>query len=327
MKVACAALLVCVVGCGSDSGNDAGNGGTGGSGTGGSGTGGSGTGGAGTGGSGTGGSGTGGSASGYTVLIEGDWTLPSGDEDYRCVRKTVAEDSWVSAFRPKLPTGTHHTVLTLEPTASEPDGITPCDAGTNGPHMIYGSGVGTTEFVMPEGVAVPIPAGAQLVLNLHLFNVNQGSLSGTSGIEVKLEPQSAVVHEAQVTLAGKMDGLVAQPGTSTDTGVCTLENDTTVFAVLPHMHKLGSHLKADTAPISGSPAILLDVDYTFDDQQYFPMNPEVSLVAGDKINVACTYENPKAQPVYYGDSSNDEMCFAAIFEYPARQRVSYYCTN
>lgn len=317
LKVACAALLVCVVGCGSDSGSEAG--------TGGSGTGGSGTGGSGTGGGGTGGSGTGGGSSDYSMLIEGDWTVPSGDEDYSCVRKTVTEDAWVSAIRPMLPPGTHHTVLTLETQPSEPDGTTHCDAGTNGPHMIYGSGVGTTEFVMPEGVAVPIPAGSQLVLNLHLFNVNQGSLSGTSGIEVKYVAQSDVVNEAQVTLAGKMEGLVAQPGTSTDTGLCTLENDTTIFAVLPHMHQLGSHLKADTSPTSGSPTTLLDVDYTFDDQQYFPMNPEVSLVAGDKINVACTYENPKATAVYYGDSSQEEMCFAAIFEYPARNRDSYYC--
>lgn len=315
MKVACAALLVCVVGCGSDSGN--GGGGSGGNGTGGSGTG----------GAGAGGTGTGGATGGYTLLIEGAWTVPSGDEDYRCVRKTVTKDGWVSAIRPKLPTGTHHTVLTLETQPSEPDGTTACDAGTNGPHMIYGSGVGTTEFVMPEGVAVPIPAGSQLVLNLHLFNVSQSPLSGTSGIEVKYVAQSDVVHEAQVTLAGKMDGLVAQPGTSTDTGVCTLEDDTTIFAVLPHMHQLGSHLKADTAPTSGIPTTLLDVDYTFDDQQYFPMEPEVSLVAGDKINVACTYENPSATPVYYGDSSKEEMCFASIFEYPARQRTSYYCVQ
>lgn len=319
LKVACAALLVCVVGCGSDSGNEGG-------GSGGSGTGGSGTGGSGTGGTGAGGGGTGGAITGdYQLLIQGEWTVASGDEDYRCVRKTVSEDGWVSAIRPKLPPGTHHTVLTLETEPTEPDGTTACDAGTNGPHMIYGSGVGTTEFVMPEGVAVPIPAGSQLVLNLHLFNVNQGSLSGTSGIEVKYVAQSDVVHEAQVTLAGKMEGLVAQPGTSTDTGICTLEDDTTIFAVLPHMHQLGSHLKADTAPTSGAGTTLLDVDYTFDDQQYFPMNPLVSLGAGDKINVACTYENPGAVPVYYGDSSKEEMCFAAIFEYPARKRDSYYC--
>jgi hypothetical protein len=323
VKVACAALLVCVVGCGSDSGG--GSDATGGTAAGGSGGGSSG--GASSGGSGgSGGTGSGGtSGAGYTVLVEGTWALPSGDEGYRCVRKTVTEDAWVSAIRPKLPPGTHHTVLTLEPSATEPDGISPCDAGTNGPHMIYGSGVGTTELVLPEGVAVPIPAGSQLVLNLHLFNVTQATLSGTSGIEVKYVAEGEVEHEAQVTLAGKMEGLVAMPGTSTDNGVCTLANDTTIFAILPHMHQLGSHLKAETEPVTGSPTVLLDMDYTFDDQQYFPVEPTLSLVAGDKIHVACTYENPGAQPVYYGDSSTQEMCFASIFEYPARQRDSYYC--
>jgi hypothetical protein len=322
-KVGLAALLVCVAGC--SDGSSGGSPGSGGSGTGGSGTGGSGTGGSGTGGSSTGGSG--GATSGWTTLIEGDWTLPSGEEDYLCVLKTLTEDVHVSAFRPLLPPGTHHTVLTLETNPTEPDGSFACDAGTNGPHMIYGSGLGTGEFTFPSGIAVPLKAGQQLVLNLHLFNVNQSSLSGTSGIEVTTTSQDQVVHEAQVTLAGKQEGLVAEPGTTTQYGICTLEDPTTIFAVLPHMHQLGAHLKATATPSGGSPITLLDVDYSFDDQQYFPVTPEAALAAGDVINVDCTYDNPKSSPVYYGDSSNDEMCFAAIYEYPARNRTSYYCTE
>ncbi|MEM9196001.1 MAG: hypothetical protein AAGF12_42945, partial [Myxococcota bacterium] len=105
----------------------------------------------------------------WVNLIAGDWTLPSGEEDYLCVRATVTEEMYIGAFRPVIPEGTHHTVLTMED-GNRPDGITSCSAGENGPRMIFGSGVGTPELNMPEGVAVRLPAGQQLLLNLHLLN-------------------------------------------------------------------------------------------------------------------------------------------------------------
>src|SRR5690606_35010883 len=90
------------------------------------------------------GSGGSGAAPGdWTELLAGDWELDAADEGYRCVSFTVPEDMYVSAFRPIAPSGTHHTVLSREVSA-RPDGIYSCDAGTNGPVMIYGSGVGTT---------------------------------------------------------------------------------------------------------------------------------------------------------------------------------------
>ena len=121
---------------------------------------------------------------GWETLIAADWTLPPG-EGYFCMRKTVTEDVWVKAFHGTVPLGSHHSVLTIgDPTVA--DGLTPCDAGTNQPAMIYGNAVGTNDVVMPDGVAIKVPAGKQLLLNMHLYNTQPSmDLSGTSAVQVQ----------------------------------------------------------------------------------------------------------------------------------------------
>jgi hypothetical protein len=62
------------------------------------------------------------------------------------------------------------------------------------------------------GIAVKVPKGTQLLLNLHLFNNSTEPISGTSGT-------------------------LGQTISATD------DQDTTLIAVAPHMHVLGSHMK------------------------------------------------------------------------------------
>src|SRR3954463_13584394 len=65
---------------------------------------------------------------GWTTLLEGDWTMPAGQPDtYYCVYATVPRDMYIKAFRPLIPVGTHHTVLTLYSGASPADGVHPCN--------------------------------------------------------------------------------------------------------------------------------------------------------------------------------------------------------
>lgn len=252
----------------------------------------------------------------WTELLSGQWQLPAGDEDYYCVRKTIEQDMYISDFRAVAPEGTHHTVLTMgEPDGA--DGVTPCSAQTNHDAMIYGSGVGTNPFAFPEGVAIHIPAGTQLLLNLHLFNVSDGELVGISGTEVKTIPQSEVVHVAESVLAGKTLNLsVPDGGESTHTGYCTMDADVTVLSVSPHMHQLGTHARI-VAEVDSGDMTLHDDAYDFYEQKVYPLSPALEMKQGDRLRVDCTYVNNTGEDVGFGDSSEQEMCFAGIYRYPA----------
>jgi hypothetical protein len=246
----------------------------------------------------------------FTSLISGEWQLAPGDEDYFCARLTVTEDIHVTAFRAVSPPGTHHSVLTVgEPDG--PDGVTRCNAGTNHDAMIYGAGIGTNAIALPAGVAMPVRAGQQLLLNLHLFNASEQPLAGTSAVEVAVVSPDEVENEAEVILMGKTFTLLVPPGESTQVGTCTMNGDVTLFMVSPHMHRLGTRMQLVAERAGQDDLVLHDAPYSFEDQQIYPIQPV------EMKRIHCTYDNPTGQTVPFGDSSNQEMCFGTTYRYPA----------
>ncbi len=248
----------------------------------------------------------------WSRLVDGSWEIPAATEFYKCARLTVQEDTYISAFKSIGPLGTHHTVLTVG-APNGPDGITGCDAGTNANTMIFGSGIGESLFEFPEGVGVKIPAGQQLVLNLHLFNVSDAPITGTSGTDVRLTAASNIEFEAESVLMGKVNLNIA-PGPDEEVGTCTMSQDFTLLTIAPHMHQLGSHMKVE-ALRGNSVEMLHDEAYDFYDQKLYEI-PALSMSQGDKIRVTCGYNNTTGQNVGFGDSSEEEMCFAGMYRYP-----------
>jgi hypothetical protein len=250
---------------------------------------------------------------GYTSLISGSWSLAMGTETYRCIRLTATTDTWITAIHPLAPLGTHHTVLMLGP-PDGPDGNVECDSALVKP-SIYASGVGTDALVLPEGIAIKVAAGQQLLLNLHLFNASEATITGTSGIEVKTAQAASVVHEAGALLAGKDKGLVVAAGLTTQTGTCSLPAGTTVIAMAPHMHLLGVHMKVTYE--GATPQVIYDQDYAFDAQRYYLLPTQLTSDGTNKLTVDCTYMNPSGTPVRFGEHTEQEMCYALSLVYPA----------
>ena len=267
---------------------------------------------------------------GWLSLVEGDWSLAPGEEGYFCVYVTVPRDTYIKAFRPLTPPGTHHTVLTTYDRATPADGVVRCDVGTNGQSMIYGSGVGAPDFVFPATVGLHLAQGQRLLLNLHLYNATDFQLDGRSGSLFQEATAAEVPNLAELVLAGPTIALSVPTGVSTQTGRCQLSNVTTqpiqVFALSQHMHKLGTRMKS-VITRSGSPDIVLqDIPYDFEQQSFHLVAPHVQLLPGDTLRTECTYNNTTGALVRFGESSNDEMCFTDVFYYPA-QGADYICTG
>lgn len=247
---------------------------------------------------------------GFIPLVMHDYSLPPGTESFVCVRQTVTEEMWIKTIKPVSPDGTHHAVL-MTGAPDGPDGAVDCTSSLPKP-AIYASGVGSQELDMPDGVAVHLRPGDQLLLNLHLFNAGSDALDGTAGIEVIETEPVDTSHEAGVVLVGKAAGLTIPPGMSTQLGECTTPAGSTVFAVAPHMHTRGVHMKVDYTGQT-----LHDEDYTFDQQRFHVLPSVMPTVAGAKMTVACTYYNETSASLYFGESTDQEMCYALAFVYPA----------
>ncbi len=251
----------------------------------------------------------------WQTLISGNWTMPAFQEGYVCVRLTVQEDMYINQFEAINPLGTHHTVLTVGD-STQPDDTFPCNAGTNDDAMIFGSGVGTDPVNLPAGVAMHIKAGQKLLLNLHLFNSSDTEITGTSGTRIKTIPQAQVQHVAEAILAGPTVSLNVPPGISTQSGGCYMNGDVTIFAVGPHMHQYGIEMTVNAdSSVEGSKMLLNEL-YSFYEQRLYQIDP-IEMKSGDLVSVDCKYNNTSGSNVPFGDSSEQEMCFATLYRYPA----------
>src|SRR5262245_60789275 len=51
----------------------------------------------------------------FKTLITSNWTLQPRTDIYQCATVTVPRDMYIAELRPLIPTGTHHTVVSLGP--------------------------------------------------------------------------------------------------------------------------------------------------------------------------------------------------------------------
>ena len=248
-------------------------------------------------------------ADGYTRVIEGTWTLAPGKENPNfCVKQPITEDIYVHAIRPVHPPGTHHTLLTI---GDASDNCT--TAVVSG--FVYAAGVGSEGLTLPEGVALKLPAGRVLNLGLHIYNTSEEELTGTSAMEIVTMDAKDVKYESDSVLAGPVGFSLPAHQRSTVSHECALTTDQSVFALFPHMHQFGTHLKT-TITAGGVQQVLHDGDYQFEEQFQIPLDPVLHLSAGDSVRTECTYDNTTDHAVTFGESSDTEMCFSVLFRYP-----------
>lgn len=260
----------------------------------------------------------------WEPLITADWELAAGEERYFCQRVTLTEDVYFSAIRAINPPGTHHTALTAEPsTARVPDGLTECGSALS-PQGIFGSGPGTDPVFYPDGVGLRLRAGQQVLLNLHVFNGSEEPLRGTSGAEIVKTAPDSIEHVAESLLAGPTSLNLPAGEETTVTGRCTMKQDTTLFAVQPHMHQLGIHMRGVAESSIAGTKVLHDGDFDFEQQLVYAIEP-VPMRAGDVVKVECTFNNTTQATVGLGESSKAEMCFLVLHRYPAAEDPAVTC--
>lgn len=268
---------------------------------------------------------------GYTRLIGRTWTLNPGQLDtYKCVRLTMTQDVFITGFKSQAPLGSHHAVLSIANTNSTrgPDGEYDCGVGTLGLKMLYASGVGTGDYDFPDGVGIKVAAGEQVHLNLHLYNASDSPISGDSAVLVKTVPAEPAML-AEMIFAGRfLFSINSSTNPQVVSGGCTVPagRNYQLFAVWPHMHKIATHQKV-TITHAGNPTVIHDLPFAFGEQNFYEQNPQVALTGGDQIRVECTYVNTTGHTVTFGDSSDNEMCFAGLYRYPSTNGSLFECTD
>ena len=251
---------------------------------------------------------------------------------YEIVPTHFTEDRWVqmSEFRPGSPAHVHHAVVYIRPpdspwlrhapigepftasTLKDPVEQRQAHETTSDLLLVYAPGSSPDQW--PDGMAKFVPAGSDLVFQMH-YTTNGTAAQDQTGIGIVLS--KALPKQRVITLQLNNHALIIPPGAD-DFRVevhGTLPNDATLLSLFPHMHLRGKRFEYDIVRDDGSVEVLLRVNYHYHWQLSYRLAEPRLLKAGTKLRAIAWYDNSKNNPrnpdptktVTWGDQTSDEM--------------------
>lgn len=251
---------------------------------------------------------------------------------YEIVPTGFKEDRWVrkAEIRPSSRANVHHAVVYVRPpgskwlehapigapftasTLSDPQDRKDAEWTDSEILLVYAPGSSPDEW--PEGMAKFLPAGSDLVFQMHYVTKGLAATDRSSiGLIFAKQPPKQRVLTLQLT----NDKFVIPPGVP-DFRVevhGTLPNDCTLLSFFPHMHLRGKRFEYNIIRSDGSIEPLLRVKYNFYWQLSYRLAQPIFLKAGTKLQAVGWYDNSAANPhnpdptvaVRWGDQTYDEM--------------------
>ena len=261
--------------------------------------------------------------------------LPArGDVEYtyEIVPTGFTEDKWVqmSEIRPSSRRHVHHAVVYIRPPDSQwlrnaPGGIPFTASSLADPHLqhdahwtdsdmllVYAPGSSPDRW--PDGMAKFVPAGSDLVFQMH-YTTNGHADRDQTAIGIVFAKQ--LPAQRVLTLQLTNDHFAIPPETDNYRVEAwgTLPNDATILSFLPHMHLRGKRFEYNIIHDPGNIETLLRVNYDFYWQLSYRLAEPRPLKAGTRIQAVAWYDNSSKNPhnpdphatVTWGDQSYEEM--------------------
>ncbi len=251
---------------------------------------------------------------------------------YEIVPTGFTEGKWVqmSEIRPSSRENVHHAVVYIRPPDSPwlrhaPAGVpfTASDMTSEEDRhdthttkadilLVYAPGSSPDDW--PEGMAKFVPAGSDLVFQMHYTTHGRATTDQTSvGIVFAKQPPAKRVLTLQLTNSD----FVIPPGVD-DYRVevhGSMPNDALLLSFFPHMHLRGKRFEYNILHTDGSTEPLLRVNYDFYWQLSYRLAQPLPVKAGTILQAVAWFDNSKNNPhnpdptaaVYWGDQTYDEM--------------------
>ena len=253
---------------------------------------------------------------------------------YEIVPAGFKENMWVrsSEVRPSSRANVHHAVVYIRPPDSKwlrgaPVGV-PFTASSlkdeklrhqaheTDSDMLLVYAPGSSPDRWPDGMAKFIPAGSDLVFQMHYITNGHAVRDQTTiGMVFAKHPPARRVFTLQ--LANDQDTIPIPPGAENYRVEVsgTLPNDCTLLSFFPHMHLRGKRFEYNLVQPDGSTETLLRVNYDFYWQLSYRLAEPRFLKAGTKLQAIGWYDNSvnnphnpdPESPVRWGDQTYNEM--------------------
>ena len=240
------------------------------------------------------------------------FTVPAtGVVDYQYLRvdPKFTEDKYVVAAeaRPGNPAVVHHIIAFL---------MIPGQKDINLGKMLIGYAPGTSPLVFADGAAMKVPAGTQIIFEMH-FTPNGTEQTDISSIGLKFIDASEVKHEV-VGLEAVNSKFRIKPRQAAFPVEASerFEEDIRLLSLTPHMHLRGKSFRYEATFPDGTSEVLLDVPkYDFNWQLRYEFAEPRLIPAGTVVKCLAQFDNSSenlnnpdpSKEVGWGQQSWDEM--------------------
>jgi hypothetical protein len=262
-------------------------------------------------------------------------TIPAqGDVQYtyEIVPTGFSEDKWVQAseIRPTSRAHVHHAVVYVRPPGSKwlrdapvgrpfsaSDMTTDADvrqALFTDSDMLLVYAPGSSPDNWPDGMAKCIPAGSDLVFQMHYTTDGHPAADQTAVgmLFAKRPPRQRVIT---LQLANHSFVIPPESDNFRVEVFGTLPNDATLLSFFPHMHLRGKRFEYDIVQPDGQIETLLRVNYHFHWQMSYRLAEPRFLKAGTKLQAIAWFDNSRSNPhnpdpeatVRWGGQTYEEM--------------------
>lgn len=263
--------------------------------------------------------GTGGAPAANEFAFDTDeYTVESGQEiEYMCFTTHVPEGDklYVAEVEPIYGKAIHHLGVYQVLNPEEPEGTFNCPELTRDNWMpMYGGGIESGTLTMPEGAALIVPGGAQVLVQLHLLNTTSETVKDKARVILRFSDATDPVRAGIFGFDNRDLNIPALGNDVVQEQTCSpIGRDMDVFAVFGHMHQRGRKIEVSRGATPGE-EVLYTATWEFQDQPTVPANFHVSK--DDTVHVRCWYDNPDSFDVHYGEKTENEMCSFVFYYTP-----------
>jgi hypothetical protein len=255
------------------------------------------------------------------------YTPPAGESDhYQCfiLDPQLAADADLIGYdvHPGAAQEVHH-VLLYPADAAEAQALDDATPGELGWTCFGGPGTtrtltvggwvpGSSATRFPANTGIQLLAGRVLVMQVHYNLTYADPTPDQTTVELELADMPVALHAQLLPILN--DSFSVPPGARGYPVEASFRAPVngTIWGTLPHAHTHATqmHVDSDAGCMVDIPAW----DFHWQ-QQYFFTEP-MAIAKGQKVRLTCTYDNPGALPLTWGESTSDEMCLDYLYVTP-----------
>lgn len=265
----------------------------------------------------------------YTVQF-GPITVAPGKENTQCVVKRLGnmDKLHVGTFHNVLGDASHHLIVYRVNDTVEQTTPFDCKPFTDTLDPTKGSTLMITQkkdetLTLPKGVAYTLDANQMIRLEMHYINASSKEKTLTSTSTMIPIADAEFKDEADFLFIGNPD-INIPAGAKATVGPSYFKlpaeyADAKFFAITGHEHQYGTNVLVNTAANASDPGNpVYDVPgWTWSEPATVFQDPPFTIPAGGGFKFTCEYENTGKDPVSFGESANNEMCFFWAYYYPS----------